>query len=98
MGFSHEGKGTAMDSSIELIKNVRPLDYNKLAIETTAGKRYYSDLSFFRKVFCYPSEKDWKKVSIDSYGLDLVWSSRFEIHVTQVIDSAYQVEEIKQAV
>ena len=87
-----------MDSTTELIKEVKPLEYNKLVIETTSGKRFFSDLSFFQKVYCYPEKKEWKKVSIDSYGLDIVWPSRFEVHVTQVIDASYRVEEIKRAV
>ncbi len=70
--------------------------YNKVVIETSLGKRYFSDLSFFQKVHCYPIIEEWKNVSIDSYGLDLIWSSRFEVHITQIIDHAYKIEELKQ--
>jgi hypothetical protein len=86
-----------MDSSATIIKKVIPLEYNKLIIETNEGERYFSDISFFQKVFCYPKTEDWAKVSIDSYGLDLIWPTRFEIHITQVIDSSYRTEKIKRA-
>ncbi len=86
-----------MDSSTTIIKKVIPLEYNKLIIETNEGERYFSDISFSQKVYCYPKAEDWAKVSTDSYGLDLIWPTRFEIHITQIIDSSYKIEKIKQA-
>ena len=32
------------------------------------------------------------RVSIDSYGLGLVWASRFEVHVDQIIGLATRIE------
>lgn len=59
---------------------------------------YYSDLSSLKDVYCYPkSNEEWKKVNIDSYGLGLMWSSRFEVHVDQVIALATKVEAIKKS-
>ena len=42
-----------MDTTLELIQKVKPLDYKKVLIET-ASKRYYSDLSEFESVQCFP--------------------------------------------
>jgi hypothetical protein len=97
MGYIHAGKGDTMDNTVTIIKKVTPLEYNKLIIETNAGERYFSDLSFFQKVYCYPQSGEWDKVSIDNYGLDLLWPTRFEVHITQIIDSSYKVEKIKRA-
>lgn len=84
-----------MDSTFELIQKVKPLDYKKVLIET-ASKRYYSDLSEFESVQCFPESLEWNDVSIDSDGVDLIWGCRFEVHVTQVIDCAYKVEDLPQ--
>lgn len=86
-----------MDSTSTIIKRVIPMEYNKLAIETNENERYFSDLSSFQKVYCYPDKDSWNNVSIDSYGLDLIWPTRFEVHVIQVIDTSYKMEKIKQA-
>ena len=86
-----------MDNTFEVIKSVSTPEYKKVIIETN-NKRYSADLGDFLKVYCFPSEEEWPKVSIDSRGIDLVWPSRFEVHVDQVIDRAYKVEDIQQAV
>ena len=77
---------------MNLIKKVTPLKYNKIMIETSLGKKYSSDLSFFNKVHCYPTEADWKNVSIDKSGLDLIWSTKFKINLTQIIEHAFMIE------
>ena len=77
---------------MNLIKKVSPLKYNKIMIETSLGKKYSSDLSFFNKVHCYPTEADWKNVSIDKSGLDLIWSTKFKINLTQIIEHAFKIE------
>ena len=77
---------------MNLIKKVSPLKYNKIMIETSLGKKYSSDLSFFTKVHCYPAEADWKNVSIDKSGLDLIWSTKFKINLTQIIEHAFMIE------
>ena len=81
-----------MRDLMNLIKKVSPLKYNKIMIETSLGKKYSSDLSFFNKVHCYPTETDWKDVSIDKSGLELIWSTKFKINLTQIIDHAFQIE------
>jgi hypothetical protein len=62
-------------------------------VEITAdGKRYSADLSHFRTITCFPrTVEEWRRVSIDSYGLVLVWASRFEVHADQVIGLADKV-------
>jgi hypothetical protein len=46
-------------------------------------------LSSFEQVHCYPGTMDeWQRVAIGSYGLAVVWTSRFEVHVDQVIGLA----------
>ena len=82
-----------MDTTIELIQKVKPLDYKKLLIETDS-KRYYSDLTEFDSVHCFPDKNQWNDISIDSDGIDLIWGCRFEVHVNQVIDCAYKVEDL----
>lgn len=86
-----------MDTTTPVILKVSAPEYKKIVIETSEGKRYHADLSSFSTVYCFPkSEAEWKKVSPDSYGFALIWSSRFEVHVDQVIDSADTVEDVKQ--
>ena len=67
--------------------------YKKIIIETSDNHRYESDLSSLSGVYCFPkTEADWKKCSLDSYGLGIIWSSRFEVHVDQVIGLATKEE------
>jgi hypothetical protein len=77
---------------MNVIKKVTPLKYNKIMIETSLGKKYNSDLSFFNKVHCYPTEADWKNVSIDKSGTDLIWSTKFKIKLIQIIEHAFKIE------
>ncbi len=75
-----------MDKPTPVILKVSTPEFKKVVIEASDGKRYFSDLSSFSGVFCFPANSgDWNKVSIDSYGLGLIWASRFEVHVDQVI-------------
>jgi hypothetical protein len=49
-------------------------------------------------VYCYPkTEEEWRQVAIDSYGLGLVWTTRFEVHVDQVIGLADRREPLQRA-
>jgi hypothetical protein len=65
----------------------------RVSIEASDGRRYEADLSSFCGVYCFPRDADeWSQVSIDSYGLGLVWASRFEVHVDQIIGLAGHVE------
>ena len=87
-----------MDSPSPVITKISTPSFKKVVIEASDGNRYYSDLTSFSKVYCFPkTESDWKQVSVDSYGLGLVWTSRFEVHVDQVIGLAAKVESIQQA-
>ena len=75
-----------MGGTTEIISKVTTPDYGTVEITTANGRQYRTDLSSFSKVYCYPKTKDeWLKVSIDSYGLGLIWASRFEVHADQVI-------------
>jgi len=86
-----------VDTTTPVILKVSAPEYKKIIIETSEGKRYYADLSSFSSVYCFPKSLDeWKKVSPDCYGFALVWSSRFEVHMDQVIDSADTVEDVKR--
>lgn len=76
-----------------MIRSVSTPAYMRVSIEATDGNRYEANLSSFSGVFCFPrTAQEWASVSIDSYGLDLVWATRFEVHVDQVIGLADRVE------
>ena len=86
-----------MGKTNPLIIDVKPLLLPKLVIETNDGHYYTSDLSEFNKVFCFPqTQLEWESVSPDSDGLALIWSTRFEVHVDQIISIAEKVEPIKR--
>ncbi|MEK7790765.1 MAG: hypothetical protein AAB309_03980 [Deltaproteobacteria bacterium] len=86
-----------MGSSTPVILNVSVPKLGMIIIEASDGNRYYSDLDSLKTVYCYPkTNEEWKKVNIDSYGLGLVWSSRFEVHVDQIVALATKVESIKK--
>jgi hypothetical protein len=78
-----------------LIRSVSTPAYGKVAIEASDGNRYETDLSSFSRVYCFPrSASDWERVSIDGYGLGLIWASRFEVHAEQIIALAERVEPV----
>jgi hypothetical protein len=78
-----------MDKASKLIVSVEPLDNYKVRILTSDGFFVTADLSRFRSVHCFPKDKaDWMSVCIDSSGLDLIWRTRFEVHVDQVLDNS----------
>jgi hypothetical protein len=91
---------------MKMSKKEKPLDllgsitkvttnkYNKVVIETSLGKRYYSDLTFFQNIHCYPTNDEWNNVSIDRNGEGLIWSSKFQVKINQVIEQAYQTETL----
>ncbi len=75
-----------MGTPTPLIRSVATPAYMRVSIEASDGNRYDADLSSFSAVYCFPrSAEEWTRVSIDSYGLGLVWASRFEVHVDQII-------------
>ena len=81
-----------------VIINVLTPDYQKIVVEASNGLRYFSDLSKLSAVYCFPKNKtEWDLVSADSYGTALIWTSRFEVHMDQVIGLAYKTEKIAQS-
>ena len=83
-----------MGYTAPVITKISTPAYKKVVIETTNDHRYESDLSSLEGVYCFPKNEDeWKKCSIDSYGLGIIWSSRFEVHVDQVIGLAVKSEK-----
>jgi hypothetical protein len=40
----------------------------------------------------------YPRVSIESYGLGLVWVSRFEVHIDQIIGLATRIEPIERRI
>lgn len=80
-----------------ILKVIAP-KHGQVIIETSDGKRYHTNLAAFEKVYCYPdSEQVWTQVSIDPYGLGLIWPTRFEVHVDQIIALADKIEMISMA-
>ncbi len=87
-----------MATTTPVIKRITILAYKKIAIETSDGHRYESDISALSGVYCFPkNEAEWARCSVDSYGLGIIWASRFEVHVDQVIGLATKVEKIADA-
>ena len=84
-----------MGNTTPVVTKINTPSYQKLVIETADGYRYESDLSSLSKVYCFPKNAaDWKRCSIDTYGLGIIWSSRFEVHVDQVIGLATQTKKL----
>jgi hypothetical protein len=94
----HGWKGTAMGSPNPVIINVTTPEFKKVVVEASDGVRYYSDLSVLSLVYCYPKDSaEWDKVYADSFGTALIWTSRFEVHMDQVIGLAYKTEKIARS-
>ena len=84
-----------MGSATPLIRAVATPAYPWVSIEASDGNCYETDLSPLSTVYCFPRDAaEWSRVSIDSYGLALVWASRFEVHVDQIIGLATRVQRI----
>jgi hypothetical protein len=80
-----------------ILKVITP-EYGRVVIEASDGNRYYSSLSALDQVYCYPQTMDdWQRVAIDSYGLGLIWTSRFEVHVDQILGLADRKEPAARA-
>lgn len=81
-----------------VILNVSTPEYQRVIIDCSNGIRYYSDLSALNAVYCFPKNKiDWDKVSPDSYGIALIWTTRFEAHIDQIIALAYKTENLPKS-
>lgn len=73
-------------------------EFQKVIVEASNGFRYHADLSPLSKVYCFPKSKiEWDQVLPDSYGTALIWTSRFEAHMDQIIGFAYKTEKIPQS-
>lgn len=73
-------------------------EYKKIIIEASDGLRYHSDLSELSRVYCFPkSKEEWTQVNVDSYGRALIWTSRFEAHIDQIIGLAFKKEKVQQS-
>ena len=87
-----------MGSPNPVVVKVSTPEYQKVIVEASDGHRYYSDLSSLSRVYCFPKDKtEWDQVSADSFGTALVWTSRFETHMDQIIGLAYKTERIAQS-
>lgn len=85
-----------MDKSNIVIQSVKALTLPQVEIQATNGKVYISDLKEYSAVKCFPkSQVEWEKVGITTHGFNLTWSSRFEVHVDQLIDSAISESNIR---
>ena len=86
-----------MGSSTPVALNAWASDYGKVVVEGSDGVQYHADLTGLSAVYCYPKdEAAWQKVCVDSYGLALVWTTRFEVHMDQVVGLAFKKEPVAQ--
>jgi len=86
-----------MGASTPVILRVATPDYGRVVIEASNGMRYETDLGSFSAVYCYPQTRAaWNEVTPDSSGYALVWTSRFEVHIDQVIALASHAESTQQ--
>ena len=98
MGMRNSRKGNSVDTTTPVIIKIETSDYKKVVIEASDGFRYYSDLSALSMVYCFPKTKEkWSQVTIDSYGRALIWTSRFEAHIDQIMGLAFKKEKIQQS-
>lgn len=86
-----------MGTPATVILKVETPEYGHVVIQASDGMRYQTDLNSFSPVYCFPKTREqWDEVSQDVSGLALVWTSRFEVHVDQVIALANRVERSRQ--
>jgi hypothetical protein len=98
LAVCHGWKGTPMGSSNPVVVKLSTPEYQKIIVEASDGLRYYADLSSLSRVYCFPKNKtEWNQVSADSFGTALIWTSRFEAHIDQIIGLAYKTEKVSQA-
>lgn len=84
-----------MGAATPVATSVQALEFNKIIVEASDGIRYHADLQGFAAVSCYPrTEDEWRAVSIDCYGLALIWRTRFEVHMDQVVGLAFKKEHV----
>jgi hypothetical protein len=81
-----------MDSSNQVIKTIEPIEYKKIKVILSSSTVVFTDLSDFSDVYCFPPERNWKECWVDSYGKGVIWSTRFEVHLDQILDYSYSME------
>jgi hypothetical protein len=87
-----------MGPSNPLIAFVATPAFGRVVIEASDGKSYSADLSSFSRVHCYPQTFErWQAVAPDEAGLTLVWTSRFEVHVDQIIALADKIDASRRS-
>jgi hypothetical protein len=87
-----------MDATHPVILKVATPDHGRVVIDASNGMRYETDLGSFSDVYCYPRTRAaWDEVTADSSGYALVWTSRFEVHIDQVIALANRVTPIQRS-
>ena len=87
-----------MGAATTVILKVETPDYGKVTIEASDGLKYFADLRSFSKVYCYPKTRElWSQLSIDSYGRALIWTTRFEAHIDQIIGLAFKTEKVQKS-
>ncbi len=86
-----------MGSPTPLIIRVAAPNYLQVEVDASDGYRYFADLSSFQKVYCFPkTAQEWAQVSPDSFGTALIWASRFEAHMDQIIALATRREALSK--
>lgn len=86
-----------MGAPSPVIQKLTTPGYRQIVIEASDGIRYYTDLSPLESVYCFPrTQADWEQVAVDSHGLALVWTTRFEVHVDQIVGLAHRREPVRQ--
>jgi hypothetical protein len=86
-----------MGATTPVILKVETPAHGRVVIDASDGSRYEADLGSFSSVYCYPKTREaWDEVTPDSSGYALVWTSRFEVHVDQVIALASHAEPIQR--
>jgi len=98
VGQRNRRKGNTMGTPTPVILSVKTPTYSEVVIEASDGKRYFADLAPFKQVYCFPKTLEaWQQVAVDSQGLGLVWTSRFEVHVDQILGLASREEPAARA-
>jgi hypothetical protein len=86
-----------MGAPTPVVLRVDTPSYGHVVIDASNGMRYVSDLRSFGAVYCFPkTEAAWNEVAPDGSGYALVWTTRFEVHIDQVMALASRVERTQQ--
>ena len=87
-----------MGAAAPVIFKVSTPEYGQVVVDASDGKRYHANLTALSAVHCFPKTfEEWRKVTPDGHGLALTWTTRFEVHIDQVIGLANRVESTRQS-